>query len=239
MHIKSILYTLVLLSFTNVHAADVVEFTSKNKNAALIELYSSQGCSSCTPAERWISKFVDDDSLWKVYVPIVFHVDYWDYLGWKDPFSTPNNSKRQRNYYQQGKVSSVYTPGFIVNGREWRPGKALPINNNDAVLMAALSENNLKVNYSDKGDYDLHVSILGFDHETDVKRGENRNKKLKENFISLAHKKINSKDSMWNFKLPKINKFNGNKLALAIWVSHKNQNAPLQVVGGWLPGTRR
>lgn len=69
--------------------------TSTPNQTTVLELYTSQGCSSCPPAEKWISGFVDSDKLWTELVPINFHVDYWDYLGWKDPFADSAFSKRQ------------------------------------------------------------------------------------------------------------------------------------------------
>ena len=71
-----------MMFFSNVHAQNAVQFSSLPQQTTMIELYSSQGCSSCPPAERWISKYIDDDNLWKKIVPIVFHVDYWNDLGW-------------------------------------------------------------------------------------------------------------------------------------------------------------
>ena len=90
------------------------------RQVTLVELYTSEGCSSCPRADRWISHFVDSSDLWQRVVPLSFHVDYWDYLGWKDRFSKPEFSKRQRNHKKTGNVPAVYTPGTLVNGKEWR-----------------------------------------------------------------------------------------------------------------------
>ena len=117
MQFKIIAIAFILFLMTNSQADDREQFVSKSAQTVMIELYSSQGCSSCPPAERWISQFVDDDSLWRDYVPIVFHVDYWNDLGWIDVFSNAENSKRQRAYYAQKKIKSVYTPGLIINGK--------------------------------------------------------------------------------------------------------------------------
>ena len=76
-------------------------FESNNEQVSLIELYTSEGCSSCPPAERWLSKLADDESLWSHFVPLAFHVDYWDYIGWKDPYASKEYSQRQRRYALQ------------------------------------------------------------------------------------------------------------------------------------------
>ena len=63
-------------------------FESGPTRAHLIELFTSEGCSSCPPAESWLSKLKNEPGLWKNFVPLAFHVDYWDHLGWKDPFAS-------------------------------------------------------------------------------------------------------------------------------------------------------
>src|SRR5436309_15974793 len=68
-------------------AADRV-FESGPQKVRLIELFTSEGCSSCPPAEAWLSKLKSDPRLWKDFVPLAFHVDYWDHLGWRDPFAS-------------------------------------------------------------------------------------------------------------------------------------------------------
>ncbi|MFQ3324005.1 MAG: hypothetical protein ACI90U_001830 [Pseudomonadales bacterium] len=97
-----------------------VEFKSGDKQVQLIELYTSEGCSSCPPADNFLTTFLDDPTLWHSRIPIAIHVDYWDYIGWQDRFASKENSARQRLHAQQGNVSQVYTPGFIVSGEEWR-----------------------------------------------------------------------------------------------------------------------
>ena len=79
---------------------------------AVIELFTSQGCSSCPPADKLLSQFVTDPSL----IPISLPIDYWDYLGWKDTLADPRNSARQRAYSRVRGDRDVYTPQVVVNG---------------------------------------------------------------------------------------------------------------------------
>ena len=106
-----------LLGATSVQAQ---EFSSGVKQVPLIELYTSEGCSSCPPADRWLSGLKSSEELWSGFVPLAFHVDYWDYIGWKDPFASPEYTQRQRRYAHDYNESTVYTPGIRKAGEDWR-----------------------------------------------------------------------------------------------------------------------
>ena len=93
--------------------ASQLNMNSGERQVTLLELYTSQGCSSCPPAERWLNEYTGDNELWKQIVPVAFHVDYWDYIGWKDIYATAANGRRQRDYARAGKTRTVYTPGSI------------------------------------------------------------------------------------------------------------------------------
>ena len=75
-----------------------VVLQSGERQIAVLELYTSEGCSSCPPAETWLSRLREAPGLWKDFVPLAFHVDYWDYLGWRDPWGSREYSNRQRAY---------------------------------------------------------------------------------------------------------------------------------------------
>src|SRR5215510_6018940 len=95
-----------------------LQFESGPQRIHLIELFTSQGCSSCPPAEAWLSKLKSEPRLWKDFVPLAFHVDYWDRLGWRDPFAMKEWTARQYQYSSAWKSEGVYTPGFVLDGRE-------------------------------------------------------------------------------------------------------------------------
>ena len=82
---------------------------------AVVELFTSQGCNSCPRAEEALARLVEDTAGLAVF-PIEWHVHYWDYLGWPDPYAIPEAAQRQRRY---GQVlgSGVYTPQMVLNGR--------------------------------------------------------------------------------------------------------------------------
>ncbi len=114
---NTIVLTLFMLS--NSLYADII-IHSDVTQSNLIELYTSEGCSSCPPADRWLSTLKEHPALWQRLVPIAFHVDYWDYIGWKDRFSQSEFSARQRQYVKENALPTVYTPGIMSNGKEWR-----------------------------------------------------------------------------------------------------------------------
>ncbi len=78
------------------NAAPIV-FQSSTRQTALLELYTSEGCSSCPPAEAWLSKLKTEPGLWSEFVPVAFHVDYWNNLGWRDKLSSEQFSRRMAN----------------------------------------------------------------------------------------------------------------------------------------------
>jgi hypothetical protein len=86
---------------------------------ALVELYTSEGCSSCPPADRWLANLGRRYAPASV-VPLALHVDYWDYIGWKDPYARREFSLRQRKLSQLQRLALVYTPQVVLQGRDWR-----------------------------------------------------------------------------------------------------------------------
>ena len=93
----------------------------------VVELYTSEGCDSCPPADRWLSKTIAERSKDAGFIPLAFHVDYWDYIGWKDVFAQPAFAQRQSLLASSGGASGVYTPQIFVNGkddRSWTGGAA-------------------------------------------------------------------------------------------------------------------
>ena len=102
-------------------AGGSLSFQSRDgQHISLVELYTSEGCSSCPPAEEWLSRLSTSPRLWTEIVPVAFHVDYWDNLGWRDRFASPAATARQRTYAADWGSGSVYTPEVVLDGREWR-----------------------------------------------------------------------------------------------------------------------
>ncbi len=239
---------LVLLALFISHSASAQQFASGEKQVPLIELYTSEGCSSCPPADRWMSELTDHEDLWSGFVPIALHVDYWDYIGWKDPFASREYSQRQRQIAAENKERTVYTPGVRKAGDEWRSWRlwgsptlddspevgGLKFDVNESGQFRAdfeLSE--IKPRFSERG-LQLNVAVLGLGLSTDVKRGENRGKTLEHDFVVLSLSRISSAEKLrWNGTIDKP-VIEARRYALAAWVSEKGRTKPIQSTGGYL-----
>jgi len=240
---KTCIVFLLLLSSLLAHAEGPFHLESGIKKNTLIELYTSEGCSSCPPAEKFLNSLKNKSELWNKWVPVAFHVDYWDYIGWKDEYARKQFGYRQSRYASLKRASTVYTPAFMVNGSGWRRGifgSTLP--ETDSLvgnLAVTISASKIKANYKSLKKYNfplkLNVAILGMDLISHIERGENEGRTSRHEFVVVGFDTENSNDLNWSMKLPKLHFSKVKKYALAVWVSEINNPTPIQVVGGLLP----
>ena len=108
-----------LTTFAGAASADGCAARSAQTLTPVVELYTSEGCSSCPPADRWLSTLKEPVTQGRAVVQ-AFHVGYWDYIGWVDRFATPAHTSRQRRIAATNRLSSIYTPQLVKNGRDWR-----------------------------------------------------------------------------------------------------------------------
>ncbi len=160
---------------------------AENGYKGVVELFTSQGCSSCPPADAVLGELARQGDV----VALAYHVDYWNYLGWKDTFSSEQSTKRQYDYARTLGRKSVYTPQAVINGRDHlngadrrginakmdsfdRAGRGLvvPVN-------AVQDGDKIKIDIG-SGEGKANILLVYFDRENtvDVKRGENRGRKL-------------------------------------------------------------
>jgi hypothetical protein len=226
---------------------------SGEKHTSLLELYTSEGCSSCPPAEEWLAQLKDSPALWRDFVPVAFHVDYWDYLGWRDRWGSKSFSDRQRDYAAHWRSDSVYTPGFVSNGNEWRDWsnhKTVPASGGvkSGVLAASSSDtNHWRVSYTPamagETRYEVHAALLAGGLVSDVKAGENRGRRIGHEFVALnfiTAPMVHAGDSTTaDFAFGPHDGTANTRLAIAIWVTRKGHLEPLQAAGGWLSSAPR
>jgi len=175
------------------NAVEPIEISSGDRQTAVVELYTSEGCSSCPSADRWLSRLIETPSDEVNVLALAFHVDYWDYLGWKDRFSSADYTRRQRHLGANNLQRTIYTPEFFVNGMEARGtnnilDKIQQANRQQALLDLKLTvsrdETGLLLELHSPGDRStvgqIHHRYLVYENNlsTDVKRGENSGETL-------------------------------------------------------------
>jgi len=212
------LLSLTALSFSAFRISRKAK-TAPDTGFALVELFTSEGCSSCPPADELVAKIVKEDKNLPVYV-LAYHVDYWNSLGWKDQFSSAEYSSRQRQYASWLKLESVYTPQIVVNGRTEFVGSnegslrsaiqnGLQKASNDDLTLnnAVIGANQLSLQYQTKGtaaNRELLIAFVQKAGRTDVKRGENSGRIL--NHVNIVRElnsiSLKQQSGTANIKLP-------------------------------------
>ncbi len=223
-------------------------WSSTVERVTLVELYTSEGCSSCPPADAWLSGLKRDPRLWHNIVPLAFHVDYWDYLGWKDRYANAEFSQRQRRYAALAHARTVYTPGFFVNGREWRGFfRRAPLTEpaREAIGVLNLSHSGKTVFDADfrpvvqlDDELMLNFAILGLGIQSEIGAGENTGRKLSHDFVVLDYHTRVAKENdgryQWRVEIPEWPGDTGHAQAVAAWITKTKDPTPLQAVGGML-----
>jgi hypothetical protein len=230
---------LTILVMVHSQAADVT-FQSSAELTHLLELYTSEGCSSCPPAEKWLAQLRQSPRLWKDFVPLAFHVDYWDGLGWPDRFAAKAHTARQRTYAALWSGGTVYTPAFVLDGAEWRGRtvEEIPAASGKAGILSATVSNAKSVVVTFQPArraqaWEAHIATLGLDLSTHVKAGENSGRELRHDFVVLSHEVNPMRGDGDSFRAEaKLTAPAGTKIALAVWVSEAGKLAPTQAVGG-------
>ena len=233
--------TMTALLAVSADASSLV-FRSGTQRTHLIELYSSEGCSSCPPADAWVSSLRTSPNLWKNFIPAVFHVTYWDNLGWPDPLANAAFTARQRAYAASWGIESVYTPGLVLDGAEWRDwGHAPPASGETVgILEARVIENRVHVSFvspAKNGPYEVYGARLGFGISSHVARGENSGRTLRHDFVAggMVRSSLNKRNGTWTgeFALPDAPHLTAAQTGLAVWVVGRD-GRPIQATGGIL-----
>ena len=170
--------------------------------AQVVELYTSEGCSSCPPADKWLSTLRPTKPAAQANAVVqAFHVGYWDYIGWVDRFATPAHTTRQRQIASWNRQTSIYTPQLVLQGRDWRDWynkPQLPAAQEPATFKIALQQTGpdqfeavVSAQPSNSGvpapatpaKWSAYWTLTEDGHSSKVKSGENAGELLQHDFV--------------------------------------------------------
>lgn len=171
----------------------------------VLELYTSEGCSSCPPADKWLSTFKNQAAgppggqvtgATTAPLPVIqaFHVGYWDYIGWVDRFASPAHTTRQRQIAALNRQSSIYTPQAVLDGRDWRDWGGAPgrVSKTTEPAQASISLKQVAQDQFEavvtpapgvSGKWSAYWTLTEDGHSSRVKSGENAGEFLKHDFV--------------------------------------------------------
>ncbi|WP_209399654.1 thioredoxin family protein [Pseudozobellia sp. WGM2] len=225
-------------SFSSVIDKNSIDNTPDEPYAPIVvlELFTSQGCSSCPPADKLLDKVKarNEENLFT----LSYHVDYWDYIGWEDPFANPAFTEKQKYYNRKFSSKRIYTPQLVVNGDSHFVGSNVSDMNNAIIKYGASKvENSVVLKNVEASsnmisfDYLVHGALTGKqlkavlvldERVTNVKRGENRNRKLVNSNIVVTEKYKENLGSTGrlSISIPSLVK-RGEKLQLIVLVENE------------------
>jgi hypothetical protein len=226
-------------------------FATAGEPRAFLELFTSQGCSSCPPADKLLGELAADPSLIAVSVPI----DYWDYLGWKDTLASPGHSARQRAYARLRGDREVYTPQIVVNGSAHALGSdraavehAIMLTDRNAAIMSvpvqlSVVGSNLNVKVAagrERVTGEVWLCPLASAVQVDIDRGENRGRTVIYHNVVRRWTKLgdyNGAEATWNIPVSDI--LSDEIDAAAVMVQQGVHERPGVVLGAALIPIRR
>ncbi|MFL6551018.1 MAG: DUF1223 domain-containing protein [Povalibacter sp.] len=196
----------------------------------VVELFTSQGCSSCPPADALLGEIARKPNV----VALSYHVDYWDELGWKDPFSMPEATQRQRGYVRRLSKSGAFTPQAVVGGDTSFVGsnrtamsKALAEQRDALALVLSKSGTTLQIDLTERWREPMDVYVISYLREatTQIGKGENAHRALKEFNIVRSFKRV----GQWNgapqqMKVP-LSSFPRDSNSVAVLLQRSGQGA--------------
>jgi hypothetical protein len=196
-YVPSVIATLAMCLLSTPILAAECSAKSSAHTVPLLELYSSEGCSSCPPADAWLSNLTVNPTQ---FTPLAFHVDYWDAIGWKDPFAQAAFTERQRNTAHYANTSVIYTPQFVLNGkdfRSWNAQRLLQAAGQHQKIASPVSLS-LRLNHIQNGDFSLkmhaeslsklsniNVFVALYENKltSHINAGENNGRTLKHDYV--------------------------------------------------------
>ncbi|WP_343304124.1 DUF1223 domain-containing protein [Chitinophaga niabensis] len=223
----------IMAAFKNLQdkqAMKKIQTTENSKGFAVVELFTSEGCSSCPPADELVEKIQQDNKNRQIYI-LAFHVDYWDHQGWRDKFSDHQFSERQRQYASWLGLRTIYTPQIVINGTSEHVGSDQgPILRtisreldqpaaDTLTLQAKVEAGKLKVLYKGVGE-ELVLALVQRSAHSNVRAGENSGRSLSHVQIVRGLQRVNM-SSRKNISMDLPKDFNENGWELIGFVQQR------------------
>ena len=162
--------------------------TSNATITPVVELYTSEGCSSCPPADKWVSTLKGTSASGGAVVQ-AFHVGYWDYIGWVDRFAAPAYTQRQKDVATKNNLRGIYTPQAVLDGKDWPRWSGTPAGNQPALANIVLKQLGVDqfeasvMPLSPATNWSAYWTVTEHDHNSKVLSGENKGEFLKHDFV--------------------------------------------------------
>lgn len=223
-----------LLPFAAIAAPAPCSVTSGAQRTPVIELYTSEGCSSCPPADKWLSSLKG-----KAVVAQAFHVAYWDYIGWKDRFASPEFTQRQRDQAATQGLSGIYTPQLVRDGldwRNWRQGSAAQPEGpaGAAITLRRSADANSFEAQVQPIDPNRHWAaywtVTEHGHSSQVKAGENAGETLQHDFVVRQYVPVGRYTGKQTLQFTAIPQQADHPRQVNLVISDVQTHAPLQAV---------
>lgn len=205
-------------------------------SVTVVELFTSQGCSSCPSADKLLSELSKKENV----LALSFHVSYWNYLGWKDPYSNEQYTERQRDYARVLHLRSIYTPQMIVNGKNEFVGsdrvKAQEtiketISSQKVALKVEQRDTEVQIDYSLEGPTEnrwVHVALVERHVRNEVPKGENSGRILEHDNVVRIFKSLEAKAS-GSLKVELPEGLNPGNAAIIVYIQNKKT---FEITGG-------
>jgi hypothetical protein len=193
---RKIIIAVLALMFTNHAVAGSCSAESGKSRVALLELYTSEGCDSCPPTDQWFSTLPQRGYTAQRVLALAFHVDYWNYLGWKDPYAQAQFSTRQNDASRRNKARVVYTPQLLLDGADYRRSvkgddigqyiskTQMPAAQISMTIDTGDAQSRLRARISTAATAaQAYAAIYENNLVTEVAAGENKGKRLRHDFV--------------------------------------------------------
>jgi hypothetical protein len=201
-------FTIIFIAIQTANTTAIAKFDSSTACKAssgstitpVVELYTSEGCSSCPPADKWLSSLRSKTNTANAVVVQAFHVNYWDYIGWPDRFATAAHTNRQRQIATWNRQNGIYTPQMVLNGDDWRGWRSIGPFNTSVSTNKTLATSSINLTQTGADQFEAVVSpvsgsknvaptwsafwtITEHGHVTRVKAGENSGETLLHDYV--------------------------------------------------------